>query len=117
MTDPDMRDLEDAIEILAICASQPEWDLGCRTVPGDYSYIVRNIAEQAIKEPSARAAFYDGWRECYAEAEALLRDRLHQARYECAERKALLWASLSDPDAVAAAEWWMSEANRMRARL
>lgn len=69
--------VEQAIELLAICASQPEWALGVRTVPGSYCQASRELANAALG--IAEAVVWDvtdEWRESYAAAEAALRDVL-----------------------------------------
>lgn len=68
----------EAIEILAIVASQPTWEFGCRTVPGTREQA-RELANSALAHPACRDTLRpsdgeDYWRYGYLEAEALLRE-------------------------------------------
>ena len=67
--------IESACNLLNLCASQETWMVGCRDAPG-FSAPVRELAE--LVAVGCRAMPVDGeeWRECYAEAEARLRDLL-----------------------------------------
>ncbi len=63
---------EQAIEILAILASQEVRELCCRTVPGDYNVHARQMAEDALGMPYVDHGASE-WKQSYAAAEAWLR--------------------------------------------
>jgi hypothetical protein len=65
-----------AIALLAILASQPEWEFGVWTLPGRFTHAQRCIAISALEtfEVNCWDVTGDEWRCGYATAEAVLRD-------------------------------------------
>lgn len=62
---------KEAADMLAILASQPEWEFYVSTLPGRWSEAARQLAMDAQSPVPLWGP--DGWPEMYAEAESMLR--------------------------------------------